>query len=156
MERSIQPLSRAVRRQYLRLQGTRKCAKRLARRVKPQTTWTHQTSPGFVNLVLEPSYTTSGETSICVPWIVAGRAYSTGICLAKSPLNLGYAPTSQQWMASGAVDEFWLMCSMRSHIHASNIAWGWMAEEIFGLTILWSGGTWKSHPKFEFCIINKR
>ena len=40
------------------------------------------------------------------------------------------------------------------HIHAWNMAQGWMDEERFGSIILWSGGTWKSHPGFGFCIIN--
>jgi len=56
----------------------------------------HQTSPGCGNLVLAPSHTTSGETSICTPWTVAERANSIGICLAKSPLNLGQDHTSEQ------------------------------------------------------------
>ena len=30
-----------------------------------------------------------------------------------------------------------------------------MAEERFGSVILRSGGTWKSHPGFGFCIINE-
>ena len=56
----------------------------------------YQTSPGCRNLVLAPSHTTSSETSVRSPWIVAKRARSTGIFLAKSPLNLGQAHTSQQ------------------------------------------------------------
>ena len=55
-----------------------------------------------------------------------------------------------------ALDGFWLMCSTRSHIHAWNMAWGWMDEEIFGSAILRSSGTWKSYPKFGFCIINMK
>jgi len=51
---------------------------------------------------------------------------------------------------------FLLMCSMRSHINSWNMAWGWMGEEIFGSSILQSGGTWKSHRGFGFCIINER
>ena len=34
-----------------------------------------------------------------------------------------------------ALDGFWLMCSMWSHIHAWNMAWGWMVEESFGSAI---------------------
>jgi len=34
------------------------------------------------------------------------------------------------------------------------MAWGLMAEEIFGLAIIWSSGMQKSHPGFGFCIIN--
>ena len=59
------------------------------------------------------------------------------------------------WPLEG-LDEFWLMCSMRSHIHALNMARVWMVEERFGSTILRTSGTWKSHPEFVFCIINER
>ena len=60
--------------------------------------WTRrssQTSQGCRNLVPAPSHTTSGETSVRALWTVAERASITRICLAKSLLNLGQAPTSQ-------------------------------------------------------------
>ena len=55
-----------------------------------------------------------------------------------------------------AMDNFLLMCSMRTHIHAWNMAWGWMTKERFGSAILRSGGTCKSHPSFGFFIVNER
>jgi len=55
-----------------------------------------KTSLGCENLVPSPSHTTSGETSVRAPQTVAERAGSFRICLAKSLLNLGEAPTSQQ------------------------------------------------------------
>ena len=47
-------------------------------------------------MVLEPSHTTSGETSVRAPWTVAERASSTKICLASLTLKLGQAPISQK------------------------------------------------------------
>jgi len=55
-----------------------------------------------------------------------------------------------------ALDGFGLICFMRSHIHAWNIARGWMVEEGFGSAILHLVGTWKSHPRVGFYIINMR
>jgi len=55
----------------------------------------HQTFLGCRNLVLAPSHTTSGETLVRTLRNVAKRASITGIFLAKSPLNLGQAHTSQ-------------------------------------------------------------
>ena len=81
----------------MRLRGTGKCTKRLVRRVKPWTTWTHQTSPGCGNLVLAPSHTTVGETSVRAPRTVSERANSIGICLANLTLNLGQAPIRQHF-----------------------------------------------------------
>ena len=58
----------------------------------------HQTSPGCGNLILTPSHTTLGETSVRSPWTVAERASSTRICLTKLTLNLGQAPIRKQCM----------------------------------------------------------
>lgn len=55
-----------------------------------------KTSLGCRNLVLAPSHTTSGETSVLAPHTVAKRASSFEICLDKTLLNLGQAPLSQQ------------------------------------------------------------
>ena len=60
-----------------------KGAKQLACRIESRTTGTHQTSPGCGNLVLAPTHTTSGATSVRAPWTVAERASSTRICLAN-------------------------------------------------------------------------
>ena len=60
------------------------------------------------------------------------------------------------WWPLEALDGFWLMFSMRSHIHAWNIAQGQITEERFSWATLWSGGMWKSHLGFRFCIINGR
>lgn len=65
-------------------------------RAKPQTTENNQASLGCKNLVLAPSHTTSGETSIRTPWTIAERDSSIEIFLAKSPLNMGQAFTIQQ------------------------------------------------------------
>jgi len=54
-----------------------------------------------------------------------------------------------------ALYEFWLMCSMRSHIHAWNMAQGWMTEGRFGSIIPRSSGMWKSHPRFGFASLMK-
>ena len=62
------------------------------------TTKNHQTSLQCGNLVLAPSHTTSGETSVHTPQTVAERASSIGICLDKSSSNLGQAHTSQQFI----------------------------------------------------------
>ena len=70
----------------------------------------HQTSPVCRNLVLASSLTTSGETSARAPWTIAERASSTGICLAKLPLNLDQAPTSQHYKTS-----YRKSCSNLSH-----------------------------------------
>ena len=55
-----------------------------------------KTSLGCGNLVPTPSHTTLGETLVRTLWIVAERASNLRICLAKTLLNLGQAPTSQQ------------------------------------------------------------
>jgi len=61
------------------------------------------------------------------------------------------------WLAWGSLASvclgwtFWF----ESHIHAWNMAWGWMAKEIFGSTIPWSRGTWKSHPGFWIFIVKE-
>jgi len=56
----------------------------------------HQTSPGCGNLVLAPSHTTLGETSVYTTWTIVERASSTEICLAKSSMNLCQAHTNQK------------------------------------------------------------
>ena len=62
------------------------------------------------------------------------------------------------WWGWGGLDSIWpgwFFC-LESHIHAWNMARGWMVEDRFVLAILWSGGTWKSHLGLGFCIINER
>jgi len=54
-----------------------------------------KTSLGCRNLVPAPSHTTLSETLVHASWTIAQRADSFRICLAKSLLNLGQAPTSQ-------------------------------------------------------------
>jgi len=67
----------------------------------------HQTSLGCGNLVLAPSHTTLGETSVCTLQTIAKRASSAEICLAKSPLNLGQAPAGQQSVNGMKIVTFW-------------------------------------------------
>ena len=65
-----------------------------------------KTSQGCGKLVLEPSHTTSGETSVRTPRIVSERAGSAGFVWLITLLNLGQALTSQQrcnMMRGGAV-----------------------------------------------------
>ena len=55
--------------------------------------------------------------------------------------------------ASGSPGWFWLMCFMRSRIHAWNVALGWIAEERFVSAILRPGGTRKSHTGLAFASL---
>ena len=60
----------------------------------------------------------------------------------------GLASRSPRW--------FWLMCFMRSHIHAWNMARGWLTKKIFGSAVSTIGWNVVVPYRVGFCIINMR
>ena len=110
---------------------------------------------------MEPGNSWGWVTSWSLGW---NKYFGALEQLGWRPNYDGYWCPTERWnqwflgwddLVCGALVYCWLMCLINSHIHAWNMARGWLDEEKFFLANLWLGGTWKSHLWLVFKFSNE-